>query len=92
MRGQETKKELLRPSASMPSTRAFGSSIRRATACGNTSRPLAGVPPNVTRLSIGADDLEVLADEDVVRPVDADVVDLVLAVTQLETRSTIPPG
>src|SRR4029077_18244852 len=32
---------------------------------------------------IGAEDLEVLADEDVVRPVDADVVDLVLAVAQL---------
>ena len=31
----------------------------------------------------GADDLEVLADEDVVRPVDADVVGLVLAVAQL---------
>ena len=32
---------------------------------------------------LGADDLEVLVDEDVVRPVDADVVDLVLAVAQL---------
>src|SRR5438876_6789135 len=32
---------------------------------------------------VGADDLEVLVDEDVVRPVDADVVDLVLAVAQL---------
>ena len=32
---------------------------------------------------VGADDLEVLVDEDVVGPVDADVVDLVLAVTQL---------
>jgi len=32
------------------------------------------------RLLVGADDLEVLADEDVVRPVHADVVDLVLAV------------
>src|ERR1700694_3956210 len=32
---------------------------------------------------IGTDDLEALADEDVVRPVDADVVDLVLAVAQL---------
>src|SRR6202035_1003529 len=31
----------------------------------------------------GADDLESLVDEDVVRPADADVVDLVLAVTQL---------
>jgi hypothetical protein len=31
----------------------------------------------------GADDLEILVDEDVVRPVDADVVDLVLAVAQL---------
>jgi len=32
---------------------------------------------------LGADDLEVLVDEDVVRPVDADVVNLVLAVAQL---------
>ena len=32
---------------------------------------------------VGADDLEVLVDEDVVGPVDADVVDLVLAVAQL---------
>jgi hypothetical protein len=32
----------------------------------------------------GADDLEVLVDEDVVRPVNADVVDLVLAVAQLD--------
>src|SRR5205823_9091941 len=32
---------------------------------------------------VGADDLEVLVDEDVVRPVDADVVDLVFAVAQL---------
>jgi hypothetical protein len=36
----------------------------------------------VTRL-LGADDLEVLVDEDVVRPVDADVVDVVVAVAQL---------
>src|ERR1035441_1421493 len=35
------------------------------------------------RLLIGADDGEALVDEDVVRPVDADVVDLVLAVAQL---------
>jgi hypothetical protein len=33
---------------------------------------------------LGADDLEVLVDEDVVRPVDADVVDLVVAGTALE--------
>src|SRR6266852_54078 len=33
---------------------------------------------------VGADDREVLVDEDVVRPVDADVVDLVLAVAQLD--------
>jgi hypothetical protein len=32
------------------------------------------------RLVVGADDLEVLVDEDVVGPVDADVVDLVIAV------------
>ena len=34
-------------------------------------------------LRIGADDLEVLVDEDVVRPFDGDVVDLVLTVAQL---------
>src|ERR1019366_288097 len=40
----------------------------------------------------GADDLEVLVDEDVVRPVDADVVDLVLAVAQLHnTVDDAPP-
>ena len=32
---------------------------------------------------VGADDLEVLVDEDMVRPVDADVVALILAVAQL---------
>src|SRR5882724_43699 len=32
---------------------------------------------------VGADDREVLVDEDVVRPVDADVVNLVLGVAQL---------
>src|ERR1700730_1438639 len=32
---------------------------------------------------VGADDLEVLVDEDMVRPADADVVDLVLAIAQL---------
>ena len=35
------------------------------------------------RRLVGADHLEVLVDEDVVRPVDPDVVDLVLAVAQL---------
>ena len=35
------------------------------------------------RRLLGADDLEVLVDEDVVRPVDADVVDFVLAAAQL---------
>ena len=35
------------------------------------------------RRLLGADDREVLVDEDVVRPVDADVVDLVFAVAQL---------
>jgi hypothetical protein len=33
---------------------------------------------------VSADDLEVLVDEDVVRPADADVVNLVLAVAQLD--------
>jgi hypothetical protein len=34
-------------------------------------------------LLVGADDLEILADEDVVGPIDADVVGLVLASAQL---------
>jgi hypothetical protein len=36
------------------------------------------------RLLLCAHDLEVLVDEDVVRPIDADVVDLVLAVAKLQ--------
>jgi hypothetical protein len=43
-------------------------------------------PPELMHASprlVGADDLEVPVDEDVVRPVDADVVDLVLTVAQL---------
>jgi hypothetical protein len=60
------------------------------------SSPLTCIAPDVPPLSgggtsgvrstawlEGADDLEVLVDEDVVRPVDADVVDLVLTVAQL---------
>ncbi len=39
---------------------------------------------------VGADDLEVLVEEDVVRPVDADVVDLVLAIAQL--HNTVDDG
>ena len=39
--------------------------------------------PKTPKRSKGADDLEVLVDEDVVRPVDPDVVDVVLAVAQL---------
>ena len=31
----------------------------------------------------GADDFEIVIDEDVVRPVDADIVNLIFAVTQL---------
>lgn len=31
----------------------------------------------------GADDLEVASDEDVVRPVEADIVNLIFAITQL---------
>ena len=37
---------------------------------------------DVPRRLLGADDLEVLVDEDVVGPVDADLMDLVLAVAQ----------
>src|SRR5712692_1634469 len=56
-----------------------------------TQLPLLRRCPKETRMNqrvqepqlIGADDLEVPVDEDVVRPVDADVVDLVLAVAQL---------
>jgi hypothetical protein len=39
---------------------------------------------------LGADDLEVLVDEDVVRPGDADVVDLVLAAAQLHPVDVSP--
>ena len=38
----------------------------------------------LARRLLCADNLEVLIDEDVVRPVDADVVDVVLAVAQLD--------
>ena len=41
---------------------------------------------------LGADDLEVLVDEDVVRPVDADVVDVVIAVAQLHDTVDDAPG
>ena len=41
---------------------------------------------------LGADDLEVLVDEDVVRPVDTDHVDLVLAVAQLHDAVDDAPG
>ena len=40
----------------------------------------------------GADDLEVVADEDVVRPVNADIVHLVFAVTQLHNAVDNAPG
>src|ERR1700691_1817668 len=49
------------------------------------ARPLPTLAPGQTgtaiALVIGADYLEVLVDEDVVRPVDADVVDFVIAVS-----------
>src|ERR1700760_2293967 len=51
-------------------TRAVAVAVKQRAAPGR--RPL-----------VGPDDLEALADEDVVRPADADVVDLVLAVAQL---------
>jgi hypothetical protein len=41
---------------------------------------------------IGADDLEVVVDEDVVRPVDADAVYLILAVAQLYNTVDDAPG
>ena len=41
---------------------------------------------------IGADDLERLVDEDVVRPVDGDVVDFVPAVAQLHNTVDDAPG
>ena len=44
------------------------------------------------RQLLGADHLEVLVDEDVVWPVDADVVDLVFAVAQLHDAVDNPPG
>src|SRR4029077_12152944 len=45
-------------------------------------RPPAGLPTSA--YLVGADDLEVLVDEDVMRPVDADVVHLVLSVVQFD--------
>ena len=44
--------------------------------------PAAGIARAGEDALVGADDLEVLVDEDVVRPVDADAVDLVLAVAE----------
>ena len=41
---------------------------------------------------VGADDFEVLVDEDVVWPVDADVVDFVFAVAQLHHAVDDPAG
>jgi hypothetical protein len=41
---------------------------------------------------IGADDLDVLVDEDVMRPVDADVWDSYSPLLSFTTRSTMPPG
>ena len=46
---------------------------------------------NLWRLK-GADDLEVVADEDVMRPVNADIVNLVFAVTQLHNAVDNAPG
>jgi len=46
------------------------------------SQPMATASSNL-RWLVGADGLEVLVDKDVVRPVDADVVHLVLTVAQL---------
>src|ERR1700737_5440069 len=56
-----------------------------AIARARSSRRGKGRDPGISpdHCLVGADDLEVLDDEDVVRPVDADVVDLVLAVAQL---------
>ena len=50
---------------------------------GRTVQARAARLPGTRWWLVGADDLEVLVDEDVMRPVDADVVDLVLAVAQL---------
>jgi len=47
-------------------------------------------PGSLPRRLVGADDLEVLVDEDVVRPVDADGVDLVVAVAQLHDAGRRP--
>jgi len=40
----------------------------------------------------GGDDLEVVADEDVVRPVHADIVNSYSPLLSSTTRSTMPPG
>ncbi len=57
------------------------------------------MPSTITRVTttqpgwlVCADDLEILVDEDVVRPVDADVVNLVLPVAQLHNTVDNAPG
>src|SRR5580704_3725377 len=56
-----------------------------AATCAAVPEPIAtgGTDRSGYSTLVGADDLEVLVDEDVVRPVDTDVVDLVLAAAQL---------
>jgi hypothetical protein len=47
---------------------------------------------DVPRRLLGADDLEVLVDEDVVGPVDANLADLVVAVARLYDPVDDSPG
>src|ERR1035437_6837036 len=61
----------------------------RSTPAGRATPPASLEEPSevmhaLARRLLCADNLEVLVDEDVVRPVDADVVDVVLAVAQLD--------
>jgi len=57
----------------------------RKTITASRSRPgFSGRGRRQRQLVVGADDLEVCVDEDVVGPVDADVVDLVIAVAELD--------
>jgi hypothetical protein len=63
-------------------------SVNRARSAATACAVLDVVAPGTERVSrrrplLGADDREVLVDEDMVRPVGADGVDVVLAVTQL---------
>jgi len=76
---------------SEPQQRKRRACVSSWTFFGRTLAAALGYPDELSRLE-SADDLEVLVDEDVVRPVDADVVDVVLAVAQLHNPRRCLPG